>query len=305
MVEKTSPAELLGAAWCRLAHDSVMWPIHGEYECRTCGRHYAVPWDGAGPLAASVAQPAPARAPQPPQTASRRSWGRFAWLLIPAIAVILASSAKAAESNTANVANAVFERYLALQAAGGEQPWSVETIDVEAWLPRLSEHGRLRAIRSLAPEGSPQYQKVEITGDRTVRQQVLLRYLRAEFENGAQPNPATAITPANYKIAFRGQVAEGGFPAYAFKITPRQKREGLIKGELWLDADTATVIHQSGYLVKRPSFFIKRVAVTREYWMNRGVVEARTTRVHIDTRIAGPADLLIEERPISSEESLR
>jgi hypothetical protein len=30
----------VGAAWCTLMHDSVMWPVHGEYECRTCGRHY-------------------------------------------------------------------------------------------------------------------------------------------------------------------------------------------------------------------------------------------------------------------------
>ena len=291
-MQNTNLAESLGEVWCRLTHDSVMWPIHGEYECRSCGRRYGVPWDGAA--AVMVAQAAP--------STGRRSWGRFASLVVAAAAAIMAWPAKAAtESNAIGAANAVFEHYLALNAAGGEQPWTLETIDVEAWLPRLSEHGRLTAIRSLAPQGAPQYQKVEITGDRTVRQQVLLRYLRAEFENGAKPNPATAITPANYKISFRGQVAEGGFPAYAFKIIPRQKREGLIKGELWLDADTAAVIHQSGYLVKRPSFFVKRVAVTREYWVNRGVVEARTTRVHIDTRIAGPAELLIEERPISSE----
>ena len=37
--------EDLGAWWCNLMHDSPMWPIHGRYECATCGRHYAVPWD--------------------------------------------------------------------------------------------------------------------------------------------------------------------------------------------------------------------------------------------------------------------
>lgn len=30
----------LGALWCSLAHDSVMWPVHGHYECRACGRQY-------------------------------------------------------------------------------------------------------------------------------------------------------------------------------------------------------------------------------------------------------------------------
>jgi hypothetical protein len=36
--------ERLAEAWCRLMHDSAMWPAHGEYQCRSCGRHYPVPW---------------------------------------------------------------------------------------------------------------------------------------------------------------------------------------------------------------------------------------------------------------------
>jgi hypothetical protein len=30
----------VGVLWCSLAHESVMWPIHGHYECRSCGRRY-------------------------------------------------------------------------------------------------------------------------------------------------------------------------------------------------------------------------------------------------------------------------
>ena len=30
----------IGAAWCSFTHESVMWPMHGHYECRTCGRRY-------------------------------------------------------------------------------------------------------------------------------------------------------------------------------------------------------------------------------------------------------------------------
>jgi len=35
-----------GTLWCDLMHDSPMWPIHGEYQCRICGRRYPVPWAG-------------------------------------------------------------------------------------------------------------------------------------------------------------------------------------------------------------------------------------------------------------------
>ena len=34
----------IGRMWCRLMHDSVSWPIHGQYHCWTCMRQYDVPW---------------------------------------------------------------------------------------------------------------------------------------------------------------------------------------------------------------------------------------------------------------------
>jgi hypothetical protein len=34
----------LSDLWCSLMHESPMWPIHGHYRCRTCGREYPVEW---------------------------------------------------------------------------------------------------------------------------------------------------------------------------------------------------------------------------------------------------------------------
>jgi hypothetical protein len=35
--------------WCRLMHAEPMWPSHGQYECRTCGRRYPVCWESRKP----------------------------------------------------------------------------------------------------------------------------------------------------------------------------------------------------------------------------------------------------------------
>jgi len=35
----------IGSVWCRLIHDAATWPIRGQYQCRTCRRHFPVPWD--------------------------------------------------------------------------------------------------------------------------------------------------------------------------------------------------------------------------------------------------------------------
>lgn len=36
--------ERLGSWWCRMMHDSPMWPIRGHYQCRSCARIFPVPW---------------------------------------------------------------------------------------------------------------------------------------------------------------------------------------------------------------------------------------------------------------------
>lgn len=179
------------------------------------------------------------------------------------------------------------------------KPWNVENIDIEASLPRLEKHGRLRAIRCLLPLGKPEYHVLEMAGDQTVRQEVIYRYLTAEAHSAEVPASSVAITPANYKFSYKGTVKVTGETAYSFIITPRKKRIGLIKGELWIDGKTASVVRQCGYFVKNPSVLIKRITVTRETQIRDGLAEERTTHLLVDTRIVGRAELTIHERPCS------
>jgi len=39
------PQARIADLWCRLMHTEPMWPLHGQYECRTCGRRYRVCWE--------------------------------------------------------------------------------------------------------------------------------------------------------------------------------------------------------------------------------------------------------------------
>jgi len=150
--------------------------------------------------------------------------------------------------------------YLA-SAAQGDQ-WSAPNgaiLEIDAYLPRLGEEGHLRAIRAWAENKTPEYQVIHLDGDASVTQQVIARYLNAEQEAAAMPASSFAITPANYKFRYAG--SGGGTPVYAFHITPRKKRSGLINGELWIDGATGVLIHEAGYLVKRPSIFIRHFKI--------------------------------------------
>jgi hypothetical protein len=205
-------------------------------------------------------------------------------------------SAAATISVDPPAASLALERYLA--GAANNAPWSepnTALLEIDASLPRLAARGNLRAIRHWTERQTPDYQVICIEGDTMVRQRVIAGYLTAEKEAAAIPASSVAVTLANYK--FRYLASSGRTSVYAFQITPRHKRTGLIKGELWIDGATGAAVHEAGYLVKRPSIFIRRLKITRDVSLSDGVPYLRTTHLDIDIRFAGRAELTIIERP--------
>jgi hypothetical protein len=283
--------ERLGALWCDLMHDSPMWPTHGEYQCRTCGRHYAVPWAEQRRL--PIRQTTEAHV-----QSARVPWASLPMILFLALApAVPGRAANPPIADSKEGASLAFARYTAGLAE--INPWRLETVEIDASLPRLEKTGRMRAIRRLLPFGKPEYQVLEITGDSTISQQVIVRYLSADIRAAAIPASSVAVTPANYRFRYKGVVQTSESVAYIFSITPRKKRDGLIKGELWLDGGAGAVVRQSGYLVKRPSVLVKRIDVTRETTLHDGIAKTRATHLSVDIRLVGRAELTILERPLS------
>jgi hypothetical protein len=171
------------------------------------------------------------------------------------------------------------------------------TLDIEASAPKLAKRARLQAIRRLVPFSKPEYEVVQIAGDAMVRRQVIARYLSADAEGRAMRESAVAISRANYKFRFVGSLGTGPSLAYVFQITPRKKRRGLIRGELWIDAATGIAVHQAGYLVKRPSLFLRRVGVVQDVDLREGRPYLRITRLDLDTLLAGRVELIAREHP--------
>ena len=277
----------IGMAWCRMMHQSVMWPVHGQYECRICGRRY------------------PAFAEAPVGYRMKRTAIKVAvsLLLVTAVAS-LSPQIKAANISGAPPspqAAAALERYI---GSGGTNAWPLESVEIHAALPTLSKAGELRAIRRPVLAGGSGYEVIELAGDPIVKEQVIARYLNAQ-QRVSELSPARlAISPANYRFAYKGVVDDGEYLAYVYQITPRRKRAGLIKGELWLDQRTGVPVRESGYLVKSPSAFIKRVSITRDNAFRDSVMDSRRTHIMVETRLIGRAELVVEEHPLPSAEGV-
>jgi hypothetical protein len=164
-------------------------------------------------------------------------------------------------------------------------------MEVDAKLPRLSKQGTLMALRKISKLGQITYKALGFSGDSTIKQEVIARYLAAESE--ARDNGSIAITPTNYKFRYAGKNVTNGKIVQVFELTPRTKRVGLFKGELWIDNATAMPVRESGVFVKTPSVFLKKIAFVRDYELKDGVALPKHIASTVDTRLVGRAELQI------------
>jgi hypothetical protein len=167
-------------------------------------------------------------------------------------------------------------------------------VEIDASLPKLKKHGKLHALRRISPLGLIRYEKAQFEGDGVVNKEIISRYLTAEVEMQKQQSPALAVTPQNYKFKYKGLNRSTGREVYVFEVNPKQKRDGLFKGEVWIDARTFLKVQESGYLVKNPSIFLKKVAFIRKYDIRDGISVPRQVQSVADVRFVGKAELTID-----------
>ena len=102
-------------------------------------------------------------------------------------------------------------------------------VDIDAKLPKLEKQGRFRALRSISRLGRITYKALGFSGDSTVKNEVITRYLSAESE--ARDAGTIAITPANYKFKYKGVMRAGRTPMlWSSKLHPEKRLLGFLKG---------------------------------------------------------------------------
>lgn len=228
-----------------------------------------------------------------------RSIGRKAILvcsyLVLAPLLALAAEAPGGDADTQQI----LTRYLSARETQRDALRGAQMqVNIVAKLPRLEKQGTLKALRRISKLGKITYKALGFSGDSTIKNEVITRYLSAETTA-----PENAITPANYKFHYRGRVNRGGLVVHVFSVSPRKKRVGMFKGELWLDAATAMPVREAGRLVKTPSVFLKRVEFVNEYEIQNGVAIPKRFQSTADVRIFGRAEVNVDFSNFSRQES--
>jgi hypothetical protein len=199
----------------------------------------------------------------------------------------------AADEASDSTSDEIIDRYVAqTQSQQGSLRGLQMDIDIDANLPKLQKQGKLHGLRRISRLGQITYQGIKFIGDNAIKNDLIVRYMRAETES--QNIPEMGITQKNYKFKYKGTVEQEGRKLYVYHITPRKKAVGLFKGELWVDASTYLPYRESGHFVKNPSVFLKKVEFTRDYEIRDGVAYPKHIESTIDTRFWGKAEMSID-----------
>jgi len=162
---------------------------------------------------------------------------------------------------------------LALQACKGRSlvqaarlaSYSATTL-IRAQLPDMSQQGEYELQKQYSTPRSLAFKALRFTGDNFVKSNVIVRLLQSEVDHVQKDDPAlSAITPANYKFSYKGTSQIEGRVVHIYQLKPRQKRAGLFKGHIYLDAYTGSLVRAEGRMVKSPSFFVKKIEFVQDY----------------------------------------
>jgi len=213
-------------------------------------------------------------------------------LLIPAD--MFAQTLPLARSGSA--ASLAFARYIAsVQQPNAFTESGPVAVLIQASLPGLYKQSAALAVRLPGGPGRGQYQVLQITGDATVVDEVIVPYISAQQQVAVGLVMSAPITPANYKFTYVGEVGSGDNAAFVYRIAPKKKRGWLIAGQLWIDAASGAAVLRAGRLVRPPSAEIRRMELVSDTKLLDGTPCTRVTHIAMDTQRLGRSELTITE----------
>jgi|SRR5271166_6264564 len=168
-----------------------------------------------------------------------------------------------------------FEQHSIVQA---ERLASYSTnIRILAQMPDISQHGEYELEKRYAAPRTLLFKALQFRGDNFTKH-IILRLLTSEVEHLQKDDPAlTAITSDNYKISYLGASELAGRLTYGYRLKPRQKRKGLFKGRIYLDAYSGSLVRDEGRLVKSSSLFVRKIDFVQDF----ADIDCFTLPVHI------------------------
>ena len=181
------------------------------------------------------------------------------------------------------------------------QPGLVGVV-VEASLPQLYKDAVVVAICDSDASARRKCRFLDVEGDGAVVNEVVARFFAMQSQAGDRPASSIAITPANYRFRYAGEVRTGESSAYIYKIRPKKSQPGTMVGEIWLDSGTGAELMLKGRV--NEAHTIGHADVVRETKMRDGSARARVTHLTFGVPRLGPSEIVVTECLLQPEDGL-
>lgn len=161
----------------------------------------------------------------------------------------------------------------------------------------------LDAQTTLLADGTFSFEIVKESGSNLLRQRVLHAALLEEQENHNHAKLADSdFTRENYDFLVEESGRDGDLVRIG--LAPRRKSQLLIDGSAFVRREDADLVRIQGVLSKRPSFWTRKVEITRHYARIDGVRVPVEVRLDADVLLVGDSafDMTYEYLVINGRE---
>jgi len=211
----------------------------------------------------------------------RTSW--FLWLFL--VAVVPGASAQTA-SPASNVGAIVVRMAQArVENRARFRPYTV-TRDYKLFdKERHDPKSQVTADVAFVPPNLVQY-AIEQTNGTGWGEKIVLRILANEAKI-TKEYAATEISPANYGFRFLREEDVEGQRCYVLELLPKRKDKHLLRGNIWVDANTYLLRRAEGEPAKSPSWWVREVRLVLLYGDVGGMWLQTASEATANVRIVG------------------
>jgi hypothetical protein len=192
---------------------------------------------------------------------------------VPTAETIIASMAQARAENRARLRPYVVTREYKLYGKERQATKSEVVADV-----------------TFVPPDSKEYTIQQINGS-GLGKMIIGRMLAKEAEV-TKDYGATDISPDNYDLRFIREEEVSGQRCYVLELLPRRKDKNLLRGNIWVDANTYLLRRTEGQPAKAPSWWVRDVRIALRYGDVGGMWLQTASEATAHVRILGPCTML-------------
>jgi len=141
------------------------------------------------------------------------------------------------------------------------------------------------------PPDTKTYKIIQARGQS--RGEKMVRELLDRETESAKKGPSSQINRTNYDFVLLRQENFGDVPEYVLGTLPKRKDESLLRGQIWVDANTFRIRRIEGVPAKSPSFWLKNIHITLQFaqvggmWVPVTFDAVATVRFFGEYRLAG------------------